>query len=398
MYLAYFEQIVLNTIKGLNGPSDWALPYWNYSDASNANARKLPQAFRDPQTPDGVPNPLRVAARNPGVNAGSDVGDAFDVDLVPCLTATHYAGSQVGSSPGFGGPQTGFSHSGGSTGVLEAVPHGSIHVDVGGWMGRFETAALDPIFWLHHANIDRLWVVWRNRDQSHVDPTQAGWLNAVAFDFHDASGKAVTLKPTQVVDTTAPPLGYRYEDTSDPLGAHLLVGALPGGAGMDEQRIPEMVGATETPVHLTGDVATTNLSVRPPTGPARPGLLPYAAGRAHLNIENVTGEGAPTSYGVYLNLPKDAKPEEHPELFAGILPMFGVAEASKPDTDHAGDGLHYALDISDLVRRLQGTGDWNPANLRVTFVPRRRSLPHEEADETQPPDPIHVGRVSLYYE
>ena len=28
-----------------------------------------------------------------------------------------------------------------------------------------DTAALDPIFWLHHANIDRLWSVWIARDQ-----------------------------------------------------------------------------------------------------------------------------------------------------------------------------------------------------------------------------------------
>ena len=31
---------------------------------------------------------------------------------------------------------------------------------VGGWMSAFATAAQDPIFWLHHANIDRLWEAW----------------------------------------------------------------------------------------------------------------------------------------------------------------------------------------------------------------------------------------------
>jgi hypothetical protein len=32
-----------------------------------------------------------------------------------------------------------------------------------GWMLDPSLAALDPIFWLHHANVDRLWEVWLQR-------------------------------------------------------------------------------------------------------------------------------------------------------------------------------------------------------------------------------------------
>src|SRR5215212_7488142 len=46
MYLRYFEQIVAATVSRLGGPADWALPYWDYSKASNPNARRLPPAFR----------------------------------------------------------------------------------------------------------------------------------------------------------------------------------------------------------------------------------------------------------------------------------------------------------------------------------------------------------------
>jgi hypothetical protein len=41
----------------------WALPYWNYSDASNPRAGELPPAFAAPRMPDGSPNPLKVAQR-----------------------------------------------------------------------------------------------------------------------------------------------------------------------------------------------------------------------------------------------------------------------------------------------------------------------------------------------
>jgi tyrosinase len=47
------------------------------------------------------------------------------------------------------------------TSVLEGI-HDSVHVWVGGSMGSIATAPADPIFWMHHANIDRLWWQWQN--------------------------------------------------------------------------------------------------------------------------------------------------------------------------------------------------------------------------------------------
>src|SRR3979490_3143897 len=66
-YLAAFEAIVRDAIVKLGGPADWALPYWNYSDAANPRAGELPPAFADAKMPDGSPNPLKVVQRY-GVN------------------------------------------------------------------------------------------------------------------------------------------------------------------------------------------------------------------------------------------------------------------------------------------------------------------------------------------
>ena len=72
------------------------------------------------------------------------------------------------------------SFSGDESGLLEDTPHGGVHVLVGndfdqfgnpvraGWMGSFFTAGLDPIFWLHHANLDRLWQVWLELDPANT--------------------------------------------------------------------------------------------------------------------------------------------------------------------------------------------------------------------------------------
>jgi tyrosinase len=46
------------------------------------------------------------------------------------------------------------------TGSLEGI-HNGVHVWVGGTMSMIPTAPADPIFWMHHANIDRLWAQWQ---------------------------------------------------------------------------------------------------------------------------------------------------------------------------------------------------------------------------------------------
>jgi hypothetical protein len=48
---------------------------------------------------------------------------------------------------------------------LELGPHVDVHVAIGGEDGggamNSASSPADPIFWLHHANIDRLWATWQ---------------------------------------------------------------------------------------------------------------------------------------------------------------------------------------------------------------------------------------------
>ena len=389
MYLRGFEDIVAAAVESLGGPADWSLPYWNYSDPANPDARRLPPAFREQQTPEGKPNPLRVNVRNLGCNDGDIIADDLDVDVGACLREASFVAQATGGNPGFGGPKTAFNHGGGVVGSVEATPHGSMHVAVGGWMGAFNTAGLDPLFWLHHANIDRLWEVWRQRDALHGNPAEQAWL-AVDFEFHDRTGQVVAMRSSQVVDTTAPQLGYRYEDVSDTLEG-IAIGEESVRRQHMDRRTPEMVGATDVPVSLARQPTTARLAIAAPTGPALESMESAAEpARMYLNIENVTGAGAASSYEVYVNLPPGGDPREHRDLLAGILPMFGVAEASQPDRDHPGSGLQYALEISSVARRLQARNAWDPESLRITFVPRRTSVATESALET-PTAPITVG-------
>lgn len=45
--------------------------------------------------------------------------------------------------------------------ALEFGPHGAMHIWVGGQMSSVPTSVNDPVFWLHHANVDRVFAQWQ---------------------------------------------------------------------------------------------------------------------------------------------------------------------------------------------------------------------------------------------
>ncbi|WP_196490002.1 tyrosinase family protein, partial [Erythrobacter donghaensis] len=168
-YLQAFEDLIRAAIRDLGGPhATWALPYWNYM---NAGENVLPPAFRSPDWPDGTgDNPLFVTQRY-GELSGATPFDFKTVNgrtrMLDALAERRFTGPGGGGSPGFGGVKTGFSWSGTTNGLIESFPHNLVHVLIGrsnsaglGLMTDPDTAALDPIFWLHHCNIDRLWEAW----------------------------------------------------------------------------------------------------------------------------------------------------------------------------------------------------------------------------------------------
>lgn len=151
----------------------------------------------------------------------------------------------------------------------------------------------------------------------------------------------------------------------------------------------EMVGATHQPITLGAAPHTAQIAI---AAPSRPAQTEAAAAprrrRVFLNLEHITSEGVPPAYGVYINLPDGADPGKNEQLMAGLVPTFGVREASRATDHHPGHGLHHALDITDIVERLQQSGQWDPQRVRVTFVP---------LDDNAGSVAVQVGRTSIYY-
>jgi tyrosinase len=56
--------------------------------------------------------------------------------------------------------------------TLEGNPHGTAHTSFGGSISSIHTAARDPLFFLLHCNVDRLWAKWQ-RQFGRFNPAQA---------------------------------------------------------------------------------------------------------------------------------------------------------------------------------------------------------------------------------
>jgi tyrosinase len=88
--------------------------------------------------------------------------------------------------------------------------HDNVHVWVGGEMSDPNWAAFDPLFWAHHAMVDRLWRIWQQGNQG-ADP------GPDLIDRPMTFLKSPSFTVREVLDVTK--LGYDYAgQASAPVG------------------------------------------------------------------------------------------------------------------------------------------------------------------------------------
>jgi tyrosinase len=396
-YVGTFEAIVAAKVKELTG-DDWALPYWNYLDATNADARKLPDAFLADTMPDGTENPLKyyrgAPMRSPDVTA-LDPGpfDKFDLDAMD--ENDFLVGNHGGIGFG-GGISGGFIQFGNWTGDLEQNPHNIVHVltgQGGGWIGDPLTAGLDPLFWLHHCNVDRLWQAWMGASGKHM-------VNDPRWN-HGPADRAFTMP---VVGGDQPGITFggqdclaggeffpEYDDLTKGTGVTQGAGAVTRvSMGPSVGQTVEVIGASAAPVQVSEQPAMTEVVVDATAasvavssmGATEPG---EEVSRLYLAFESVKGDLPSGMLDVFLDLPEGANLEEHAGKQVGSVALFGLNVASKPDGRHGGNGLSYTIDITDQAGRFAAAG-LGDGPLKVTL----RTRNGHSGDAA-----ITIGRVSL---
>ena len=328
-YLHYLEQ-QLRTVSGDNMLS---MPYWNYYKFP-----RLPAEFTDP-TPD---NPLYMP------RTGTTVYNA--------LTLSPFA-------PGV------FNFQRGTTNAfepqLESAPHNPVHNLIGGEMANM-TSPRDPIFFLHHANIDRLWHAWALPDGKGIpgtsDPYAAstsspywagshtyasgltmaryktyfpGWLNSAYSDYTQPtvlplSARAHPDSPIKLAQAQAASLLTRPDSATFPAAAARAVSATRRSLGgvfgvvLDEVPVSARLPLAASSLQVLQDALS--VAVRPP-----PHILPGTFQSVVVVLDKLLllGAGAKGGYfyNVYVNLPVIADAERARGYFLGTVGAFEVAGA-----------------------------------------------------------------------
>jgi tyrosinase len=125
------------------------IPYWRWPDPFPSWLNRfLPQA--DPDT--GQPPPPRKNAAPPRKPTAGDVRSILNDfgQALPGQQVNDYVRFTYVLEGWFRRPNGGY-----------VAAHNHVHTWVGAIMDNISASPTDPIFWLHHAEVDRLWHIWQ---------------------------------------------------------------------------------------------------------------------------------------------------------------------------------------------------------------------------------------------
>jgi hypothetical protein len=315
-YLIAFERICRQV---LNDP-EFALPYWDWTEQ-----RTLPPAFAEP-TVGGRPNSLfdstRVIRPDEPIPAGAVAQDV----ILRMMAETGFENFGSTRPNGQNSTDARWLRASGTSTQLEFGPHGVVHTTIGGDMGDMGSP-LDPIFFLHHCNIDRLWAWWNAVGRRNM--TDRLWT-AFRFNgiFQTPQGQGLTawnVGVSDMLDHLA--WGYTYPDLPGnpplpappppPDGAPQAGAAPPVAAARPVAAAPP--AAPNPPA--TGDQVAAAADAGPPP-PAR--VLAVEAGKGSAKLNTVMS----TRLTLLSLAPIESRAPVHSHEAAG-----GPAPAAHRDSD-----------------------------------------------------------------
>ncbi|XP_042754290.1 polyphenol oxidase, chloroplastic [Lactuca sativa] len=224
-YLYFFERILGELI----GDPTFGLPYWSWDEREGM---KIPPTFRE----GGESNPLYDIYRNNIRNYEAivdldfngkdreDTTDDYQIKINQHAMYRQMMRNAFDTKSFFGGKyvagNTPIDAKDSSVASIEAGCHTAIHRWVrdpgspnGEDMGNFYSAGYDPLFYVHHSNVDRMWALWKEMGESNRDPIHPDWLNA-SYVFYDEKQNPVRVYNKQCVDMEK--LKYKYHGPEIP--------------------------------------------------------------------------------------------------------------------------------------------------------------------------------------
>lgn len=254
--------------------------------------------------------------------------------------------------------------------VLEGQPHNLVHNCIGG-VGPLDPgpygnmtnflSPVDPVFFLHHANMDRLWDVWVRKQQSLKEPflPEGQDLKALSEEpflfFVDAQGKAV-LNGKAGDYLSMDRFNYEYDRAG--YGEELIGSAL---------ATPVAAAAPPATAQATGNAASLTLpaeALRRP-GPGGAASRPVVA---LITLDRGAVRSDVRQFRVLLGAGDSASGDA---TVAGTIGFFGPPMAHMHGSHHGSQEATFAIALppASPVLADRATANAAPANVTVRLVP-----------------------------
>ena len=349
-FVLHFEQIC----REASGDPDFMLPYWDW-----ANSPRVPAPFW------GAGNPLMHTRR---IRPDNSASPSFAGQRV-LYGANNFGGIlRVTDFITFAGGIATSQRRGSSAGRLEGGPHNYIHSFIGGDMGGM-TSPLDPIFWLHHANVDRLWTEWERLSPGRTT-SNPRWLD---FSLEGFDGIRPQNQPAlKVSDTLSTyPLGYRYPSQPATPPSPQPLAAAPEAAQpeLHAERTIDAQATTREPLSfaITASSALQNRVRRAATTPTA--ALGDTRTRLRLVLEVEPPETPLIGVRVFLSFQTPVPNRQFGDPnYVGSFTFFGQEHEGHGSGDEA--AIRFAFDVTRTIRKLARAGLYRAnSDLQVSLVP-----------------------------
>lgn len=204
LYIWHFEKIV----RKLSGKKDFALPYWAYTN-NNDYDKVMPKLFRDSKS--SLYEPCRYDSLNQGQPLTGEIERAVDLTKLMTYKDYHTFCMNINAAP-HGAMHDYIGAGNDTTGTLQFKNPITGTITNTGLMGWVPTAGFDPIFWLHHSNIDRVWQQWTNSENGQMITLEELKSVEWPYVFFDENGNKVEYTMEEVIKIIYD-MDYDFDDT-----------------------------------------------------------------------------------------------------------------------------------------------------------------------------------------